>query len=82
MYQKLYKRSAEKWQKVAIWQKTQKSKKDKKVYILSGPLWYTLTEKPDSNCVFRTVLSDIWLDTFRIVILRPPYQNNEFSLET
>ncbi len=30
MYHKLYKRSAEKWQKVAIWQKTQK--KQKSVY--------------------------------------------------
>lgn len=49
MYQQLYKRSAEKWQKVAILQKTQK------VYILSGPLWYTLTEKPDSRYAFRNL---------------------------
>lgn len=27
MYHKLYKRSAEKWQKVAIWQKKQKRQK-------------------------------------------------------
>ena len=33
MYTKLYKRSAEKWQKVAIWQKTQKKqKRQKSVY--------------------------------------------------
>ena len=43
MYTKLYKRSAEKWQKVAILQKTQK--KAKKRIFLVDPLWYTLTEK-------------------------------------
>lgn len=46
MYTKLYKRSAEKWQKVAI------SQKSKKVYILSGPFWDTLTEKIDSGYIF------------------------------
>ena len=50
MYHKLYKRSAEKWQEVAILQKR------KKVYILSGPLWYTLTEKPTSGYLFHTIL--------------------------
>ena len=33
-----------------------KSKKDKKVYILSGPFWYTLTEKLTSGYVFHTIL--------------------------
>lgn len=61
MYTKLYKRSAEKWQKVTILQKTQKSKK---VYILSGPFMVHTNRKDAILGMYFALFWDALVDIF------------------
>lgn len=58
MYTKLYKRSAEKWQKVAI------SQKSKKVYILSGPFMVHTNRKDAILGMYFALFWDALVDIF------------------